>query len=91
MFIEVKQDAYESTDWQEEDLENLVKLEASANWSEMGCYKTTSGIWLAERKIASLGKLNFTPRLLIVTSRNGKGTYYDALPKTLQLKGQYSM
>jgi hypothetical protein len=86
-FVEVKEEVYDSTDWQEEDLENLVKLEGSANWSEMGCYKTTSGIWLAERKIAALGELNFTPRLLIISSRNGKGTYYDALPKTLQPKG----
>lgn len=89
MFVPVVAEGYSSTEWQEEDLSTHLEKEEeySADWSEMGCYKTTSGIWLAERKIAKLGKLNFTPRLLIVTSRNGKGTYYDAIPKTLELKG----
>lgn len=86
-FNVVKNDTYDSTDWQEADLEHLTKLEVSANWSEMGCYKTTTGLWLAERKIASLGELNFAPRIFIISSRNGKGTYYDAIPKTLQPKG----
>lgn len=92
MFIPIKEEGYDSTEWQEEDLStHLAKTFDSttgyyADWSEMGCYKTTSGIWLAERVIESLGELNFTPRLLIVTSRNGKGTYYDGIPKTLALK-----
>jgi hypothetical protein len=92
-FIPIKEEGYTSTEWQEEDLaEHLAKdfeLDTGhyADWSEMGCYKTTSGIWLAERVIEKIGTTNFTPRLLIVTSRNGKGTYYDAVPKTLALKG----
>jgi len=92
-FIPVKEEGYNSTDWQEEDLATHLAKEFDAvgghyaDWSEMGCYKTTSGIWLAERVIEKLGEINFTPRLLIVTSRNGKGTYYDAIPKTLALKG----
>jgi SNF2 family DNA or RNA helicase len=87
LFVPVEAEGYESTDWQEEDLEYLVPQEYSANWSEMGCYKTTTGIWLAKRRLESLGPLNFVPRLLIITSRNGKGTYYDAIPKTLELDG----
>lgn len=89
MFIPVVAEGYTSTEWQEEDIGRYLEsgAEYSADWSEMGCYKTTSGIWRAERTIARLGKLNFTPRLLIITSRNGKGTYYDAIPKTLELKG----
>jgi SWI/SNF-related matrix-associated actin-dependent regulator of chromatin subfamily A protein 2/4 len=79
MFRPVVAEGYESTEWQDVDY--------SADWSEMGCYKTTSGIWLAERRIEAFGKTSFTPRLLIITSRNGKGTYYDAIPKTLELKG----
>lgn len=87
LFEVVEEEGYESTDWQEEDLKFLVGLDASANWSEMGCYKTTTGLWLAERKVQALGELNFAPRLSIITSRNGKGTYYDAVPKTLALNG----
>ncbi len=91
-FIPVKEEGYKSTPWQEEDLAtHLAKTFEDnphyADWSEMGCYKTSSGLWLAERVIEALGEVNFTPRLLIITSRNGKGTYYDALPKTLALKG----
>lgn len=97
MFIPVREEAYDSTDWQEEDLARLVDRQYSANWSEMGCYKTTTGLWLAERRIEKLGDLkvvadngelaNVAPALLVITSRAGKGTYYDAVPKTLQLKG----
>jgi SNF2 family DNA or RNA helicase len=86
-FIPVEAPKYESTEWQEEDLAHLVEREWSANWSEMGCYKTTTGLWLAERRIKGLGSIDFTPCLLIVTSRAGKGTYYDAIPKTLAPQG----
>ena len=51
-FIPVEAPKYESTDWQEEDLKQLVEREYSANWSEMGCYKTTTGLWLAERRLS---------------------------------------
>ena len=87
LFVPVKADQYDSTDWQEEDLAQLVDKEGSANWSEMGCYKTTTGLWLAKRRVASLGTTDFTPAVLIVTSRAGKGTYYDAMPKTLASEG----
>lgn len=95
-FIPVEADSFKSTDWQEEDLTHLVPLEYSANWSEMGCYKTTTGLWLAQRRIAKLNMTTVTedfqieetgPCLLIITSRNGKGTYYDAIPKTLAQQG----
>ncbi len=87
MFKEVKAEAFISADWQEEDIAYLLERENSANWSEMGTWKTTTGLWLAERRIAALGDLNFAPRLLIVTSRAGKGPYFEGIPKTLALKG----
>jgi hypothetical protein len=71
---------YEPTDWQLEDLDYLVERTYSANWSEMGAYKTTTGLWLMDRLAERLGRSAHT---LIVTSKAGKGTYYDAFPKAI--------
>jgi SNF2 family DNA or RNA helicase len=79
--VPIKLDPYESTDWQEEDLEQLVQRDWSANWSEMGCYKTTTLLWLIERKMKE-AQIE-APRILIVTTKGGKGAYFDALPRTL--------
>lgn len=70
---------YHPAEFQNEDLAHLEELAYSANWSEMGTYKTTTGLWLAERKLKDLEN----PALLIVTTKMGKGTYFDAIPKTL--------
>ena len=79
--IPITFEEYSKADFQLEDLDELARLQASANWSEMGCYKTTSALWLAQRRFAEQGIKN--PALLIVTSKNGKGTYFDAIPKTI--------
>ena len=79
--IPITFEEYSKADFQLEDLDNLVERKASANWSEMGCYKTTSALWLAQQRFEKEGIKN--PALLIVTSKNGKGTYFDAIPKTL--------
>lgn len=79
--IPITFEEYQKADFQLEDLEGLAEQSASANWSEMGCYKTTSALWLAQDRFNNLGTEN--PALLIVTSKNGKGTYFDAIPKTL--------
>lgn len=79
--IPITFEEYQKADFQLEDLDELVERKASANWSEMGCYKTTSALWLAQNRFNKTGVEN--PALLIVTSKNGKGTYFDAIPKTL--------
>lgn len=79
--IPITFEEYSKAEFQLEDLDELVKSQASANWSEMGCYKTTSALWLAQQRFEQEGIKN--PALLIVTSKNGKGTYFDAIPKTL--------
>ena len=79
--IPITFEEYSKAEFQLEDLDDLVKSQASANWSEMGCYKTTSALWLAQQRFEQEGIKN--PALLIVTSKNGKGTYFDAIPKTL--------
>lgn len=79
--IPITFEEYSKADFQLEDLDRLAEQSASANWSEMGCYKTTSALWLAQIRFQQEGIKN--PALLIVTSKNGKGTYFDAIPKTL--------
>lgn len=79
--IPITFEEYQKAEFQLEDLDDLVNKGASANWSEMGCYKTTSVLWLAQMRFEKEEIKN--PALLIVTSKNGKGTYFDAIPKTL--------
>ncbi len=70
-------DKFEVKDWQEEDLDYLCSLSNSANWSEMGAYKSSTGLWLINRKVKEAGNV------LIVTTKSGKGAYFTALPKCL--------
>lgn len=76
---------YFPTEWQETDLNHLLDPEreypSGANWSQMGCYKTTTGLWLAERFAEQQQVEN--PNILIITTKSGKGTYRDAIPKSL--------
>jgi len=67
--------SYEPQPWQLEDITKMAKMPYSANWSEMGCFKTTTALWLMQE----MGAKN----ALIITSKNGKGTYFDAFPKSL--------
>jgi hypothetical protein len=60
----------------------------TANWSEMGCFKTSTGLWYSERMIneaitANKLKNAKAPSILIVTSKGGKGTYFEAIPEIL--------
>src|SRR5215831_14162619 len=40
-------------DWQTQDIGYLLGREVpgTANWSEMGCYKTSTGLWYVDRKV----------------------------------------
>jgi SNF2 family DNA or RNA helicase len=73
--------AYEKQIWQERDLNFLAPMPYSANWSEMGCYKTSTGLWLMQQKKVK--------NALIITSKMGKGAYfsdfYRCLPESWQL------
>lgn len=68
-------ETYTPTDWQLADIERMSRSSATADWSEMGCFKTTTALWLAERRKVR--------NVLVVTSKMGKGTYFDAIPKAL--------
>lgn len=67
--------------FQEQELSQLLQLDNNANWDEMGCKKTSTGLWMVERKAAQLGIEN--PKLLIVTTRSGKGTFFQLAPLLL--------
>jgi len=66
---------FECTDWQARDLNYLTPMPYSANWSQMGAYKTSTGLWLLERK-----KVHDS---IIITSKVGKGAYYSDFYKCL--------
>jgi hypothetical protein len=65
--------------FQNEDIPILAQLNASANWSEMGAMKTTTAEWLWEQKLAHIPN----PRCLVITTKSGKGTYYESLAEVL--------
>jgi SNF2 family DNA or RNA helicase len=57
----------------------LAGRDHSANWSEMGCFKTSTGLWLAQAKVMDIEN----PGILIITTNGGKGTYFDMVPRIL--------
>lgn len=90
-------------DWQQADIIHLlmhhdkrvkdnVEAPGIANFSEMGCYKTSTGLWLSERLINE-ARVRQTlpgpklkgkqPSILIIASKAGKGTFLEALPEIL--------
>lgn len=94
------------TDWQQADIvhllrhhDKLVENDKSgkenslglANWSEMGCYKTSTGLWLIDRLLDEAKarqslpgpKVTKAPSVLIITSKGGKGTFLEAIPEIL--------
>jgi len=71
----VRPQRFEVQPWQEDDLNYLAPLDYSANWSSMGVYKTSTGLWLADRKTEA------PANVLIVSTKSGKSVYYDAIPR----------
>src|SRR3954470_10375588 len=79
--------------FQLEDLSKIVPLDQSANWSDMGAYKTSTVLWWLEEKfrknvfvadtngeITPARQRVKAPKILIVTTRSGKGTYWKLTP-----------
>ena len=77
----ISDEQYKARPWQEADLRYLGPMPYSANWSQMGCYKTSTGLWLLQKKRVK--------NALIITSKVGKGAYfsdfYRCLPESWQL------
>jgi hypothetical protein len=75
-------------DWQTVDIIHLLGYTdkygpnvGTANWSEMGGFKTSTGLWYIDRKMREAGIEN--PAILIITSKGGKGTFLEAIPEIL--------
>jgi SNF2 family DNA or RNA helicase len=67
------------TAWQQEDLEKYIHLDNSADWSQMGCFKTSSALWKLQNKLEHVEN----PSVLVVTTSSGKGAYFRDIPQTI--------
>lgn len=65
--------------WQAEDLETYKDLVNSADWSQMGCYKTSSALWRIDKRLGE----EPNPAVLVITTASGKGAYFRDIPKTI--------
>ncbi len=74
--------------FQLEDIPRLAGRKAAANWSEVGCMKTSTALWDVENTMDAKPPNGHGPRILIVTTKTGKGPYLDAVPPILP---QWSM
>lgn len=66
-------------DFQRVDIARMVEDPSSANWSEMGAMKTTTAEWLWAEKLKHIPN----PRVLVITTKTGKGTYFESLKEVL--------
>lgn len=67
-------------DWQRSDIADLIERDNSANWSDMGCYKTSTALWVHDFKMKRDGI--DVPSILVITNRSGKGAFFRDIPKT---------
>jgi hypothetical protein len=67
-------------EFQTEDIAYMSEIDGgSCNWSEMGSFKTSTCEWLIELKTKHIPN----PRVLIITTKTGKGPYLESLWETL--------
>lgn len=64
---------------QVEDISRLIEQDSSGNFSEMGCMKTSTAEWLWQGKTKHIPN----PRVLVITTKSGKGTYFESLSEVL--------
>jgi SNF2-related domain/Helicase conserved C-terminal domain len=74
-------------DFQREDIARMVESDSSANWSEMGAMKTSTAEWLWSQKLSHIPN----PRVLVITTKTGKGTYFESLAEVLPEWDIYSV
>lgn len=71
---------FKQREFQRDDIAYMSNIPGgSANWSEMGSFKTTTAEWLMELKTSNI----MNPRVLIVTTKTGKGPYLESLWEVL--------
>lgn len=74
--ILTEKERFSKKPFQLEDLSRIIKNGNSANWSDMGCYKTSTALWWLQEKLRG----EKAPKMLIITTRSGKGTYWKLAP-----------
>jgi len=71
---------FKQREFQTEDIAYMDSIpDGSANWSEMGSFKTSTAEWLIELKTKHIPN----PRVLIITTKTGKGPYLESLWEVL--------
>lgn len=74
---------FKPEEWQIDDLTYIAGRadgnENTANWSDMGAYKTSTVLWHIEYVTRDIE----FPSVLICTTPSGKGTYFEAIPELL--------
>jgi SNF2 family DNA or RNA helicase len=70
---------FQMADFQRQDIDRLTEDDEFALWNEMGTFKTTTAEWAWERKLKHIAN----PRVLVITTKTGKGTYLESLPEVL--------
>jgi SNF2 family DNA or RNA helicase len=70
---------FQMADFQKEDIDILSEQDEAALWNEMGTFKTSTAEWLWERKLKHIPN----PRVLVITTKTGKGTYLESLHEVL--------
>jgi hypothetical protein len=70
---------FKMADFQREDIARLLESGNCALWNEMGTFKTTTVEWLWEQKLRHIPN----PRVLVITTKTGKGAYMESLPEVL--------
>lgn len=74
--------------WQLEDIEHIynrfIFTGHAANWSEMGCKKTTTGLWAIQRLHKEFWGPESKPNVFICTTSAGKGTFFYFAPYILE-------
>src|SRR5215831_2671375 len=67
--------------WQQIDIDQFLTQDESANWSDMGTYKTSTALWFIDDMFRDQDAAN----VLIVTTKSGKGPYFECMPSCLNL------
>lgn len=67
--------------FQNEDIPRMVGKPAGANWSEVGCMKTSTALWEMDDTLTAAPPKGRGPRILIITTKTGKDPYFQTIPK----------
>jgi hypothetical protein len=70
---------FQQADFQKDDIAILAEQDECALWNEMGTFKTTTAEWLWETKLKHIPN----PRVLVITTKTGKGAYLESLHEVL--------